>query len=158
MKNRGKLRTNRAVQRTIAAAGILLVLAFSMGCAIFSGPDDAFGDGEGLDELQGRYTKLVRWGEIERASVFVDPELREEYLDMAPYFDKVRFTDLEIRKVHVNADDAATVEVTYKAYSLNGAFEVPIREKQDWYLDDEAGWLVRPQLAMILDTLGIKID
>ena len=76
--------------------GVLgLALSVSLGCAN-STMTDPYGKRTSLDESQRRYTELVRWGEIEMASVFVDPELLDEYLEYADAFRGIRFEEFFI--------------------------------------------------------------
>ncbi len=62
--------------------GIFEVLLFTAAALISSGCfslTDPLGREDALEETQREYTKLMRWGEIERASVYVDPALRQEF-------------------------------------------------------------------------------
>ena len=105
-----------------------------------------------LEEAQRRYTQLVRWGEIKRAAAFVEPELREEFLSYAPYFEQIRITDADTEEVELDADDSAAVAVTYYAYSFATFQEKRIFETQEWTRYDgvQNNWLVRPQLGEIV--------
>lgn len=129
--------------------GVALISA--LGCAsTFSDPT---GKHNSLEEAHRRYTELVRWGEIERASAFVDPELQEEYLGYAAAFDGIRFTDFETGALQFHDEtDTATVIVVYHAYSLTTLVEKRIREYQQWYRDGNLSntWHVRPDLRQIV--------
>ena len=130
----------------------MLALAAASGCAN-SSIGDLAGKKNSLEEAQRRYTELVRWGEIERASAFVDPELRIEYLEYAAVFDGIRFTDFETGALQFrDADDKATVFVVYHAYSLSTLVEKKIRERQEWYREGTMSnsWRVRPDLRQIV--------
>ena len=78
--------------RTVRCLAVLTLLA-GMGCA--STLADPTGRQTALENAQRRYTQLVRWGEIKRASVYVEPDLREEFLSYEPFFEQIRFTDTE---------------------------------------------------------------
>lgn len=129
--------------------GLALVLA--PGCA--STLSDPSGKHNALENAQRRYTELVRWGELERASAFVDPELLEEYLGYATALEDIRFTDFETGSlVFHDETDTATAVVVYHAYSLSTLVEKRIREDQQWYRDDKLSnsWRVRPDMRQIV--------
>lgn len=108
-----------------------LLAALAAGCAAtFSDP---MGKQNALQLAQREYTQRIRWGELERASRYLDPELREAFLAQQEVFDSLRVTDYEIGEIEFGADaDTAEVTVTYRAYSLATLIERPIREKQEW--------------------------
>ena len=113
--------------------------------------DPLFG-GDGLAEVQRRYTRLVRWGEFSKASAYVDPELLEAFLREANALSDLRITDYEIERIDVAQDGkAATAFVNYRAYWLARPVELPpLLEAQEWYRDpDTGGWRVRPHLAQL---------
>jgi hypothetical protein len=129
---------------------IALACIAALGCAsTFSDPT---GRWTSLEQAQRRYTQLVRWGEIKRASAFVEPELREEFLSYAPYFDQIRITDVDAEEVNLDTEDSAAVDVTYHAYSFASFEEKRILETQEWTRSDgvQNTWLVRPQLGEIV--------
>lgn len=134
---------------------LALALALSLipvaGCV---SPTDPLGRQDALEDAQQRYTDLVRWGELEKAGMFVDPALRADYLRLATSFNALRITDFEIGDI-VYGDDDANVTVVYKGYVTAQLVERTAREEQAWYR--EAGlsnvWRVRPQLASVLATL-----
>ncbi len=133
-----------------------LVIIAAIGCAgTFSNPS---GKQNSLEESQRRYTELVRWGEIERASAFVDPELQDEYLGYATAIQSIRFTDFESGLPRfADGNDTASVTVVYHAYSLSTLVEKQIREKQEWYreMGPANQWRVRPDLRRIItDVIG----
>ena len=117
-------------------------------------PTDPLGRQDALEEAQQRYTDLVRWGELEKAGMFVDPELRAEYLRLAPSFEALRITDFEIGDIVYDENDA-TVSVVYKGYVPAQLIERTAREEQAWYREEGLAntWRVRPQLAQVLATL-----
>ena len=137
--------------RMALATALAMAVFAAIGCAsTFTNPS---GKKNALEESQRRYTELVRWGEIERASAFVDPELQDEYLSHAARLRNVRFTDFESgppRFAHGN--DSASVIVVYHAYSLLTLVEKQIREKQEWYREGgpKNQWRVRPALQQVV--------
>ena len=111
---------------------------------------DPMGWRQAFKDSQLRYTQLVRWGEIDKAAKFVDPELREEFRAQGPAFEKIRITDYEIEEITPGGlEDEATVEVTYHGYSLETLTEKTIREEQEWYRES-SNWRVRPQIGVIV--------
>lgn len=132
-------------------AALVLCIACA-GCgATFADP---MGRENELETTQRRYTRLVRWGEIERASEFVDPALREDFLVHGPRLERIRITDFEIGKLDFDEDDddQATVTVTYRAYSLSTASERAITERQHWFREPGLSntWHVRSELPDLL--------
>ena len=59
-----------------AAAGLLA----GLGCSVFSDP---MGREDALTNAQRRYTQHVRWGNLEAASAYVDPDVRTAFLGQA---------------------------------------------------------------------------
>lgn len=136
------------------AAGPLALLAacgLLAGCVSPTDPLDRRGD---LEKAQRRYTELIRWGEVEKASRFVDPELVDEFLALAGTMGNLRITDFETGEIQF-ADDAAVVAVTYRGYAVSEFIERTAREEQDWYRDGGLTdpWRVRPQLRRVVATL-----
>jgi hypothetical protein len=139
------------------AVGQLLGFALlaTLGCAgtAFDFSDKAYA----LEEAQRRYTELVRWGEIERASAYVDPALAADFLVTAERFQDIRFTDFENGRLQFGEDsDTATVDVVYHAHSTRTLVDKKFREHQEWYREASAGngWRVRPDLAAIASELS----
>jgi hypothetical protein len=133
----------------VAMATLLLC---SLGCA--SSFVDPTGRITSLEETQRKYTQLVRWGEIKRASMYVEPELREEYLSYAPLFDQIRITDTDTDEVKMDAGEkTADVDVVYHGYSYTTYEEKRIFETQSWtrYEGVKNIWLVRPEIAQIAE-------
>ena len=141
------------VVRKVTALFFAWVWIASTGCAAFSEFGDPAGTKKALKNAQKRYTELVRWGELERASEYVDPNLRDEFLNYADAFAGIRFTDFESGELRIGEGDiTATAIVVYHAYSLSTLLEKRIRESQQWYRDEETfnQWRVRPQLRQII--------
>ncbi len=139
--------------RKAVVVGISFVWLASTGCAVLGELLDPTGRQKSLEQSQKRYTELVRWGELERASEYVDPEMQIEYLNHAEAFAGIRFTDFESGQLLMDeAKQTATAIVVYHAYSLSTLLEKQIRENQEWYRDEETliGWRVRPQLRQVI--------
>ena len=113
---------------------------------------------DALKEAQLKYTNLIRWGEIEKAVSYVDPELRDEFLAVAKSFASIRITDYEIGDF--SSEDLVTAEivVTYKGYVMPLFLEKEVTETQIWYREEGFGnnWRVRPKVSELIDSLGAK--
>ena len=135
------------------------VLSFALlamlGCA-----SNPFGDTDkqvALKDAQRKYTELVRWGEIESASFYVDPAIAGDFLDTAQRFENIRFTDFESGALQFGeGSNTATVNVVYHAYSTKTLVEKTFRERQEWYREASADndWRVRPNLAAMASQLS----
>jgi hypothetical protein len=124
----------------------VLLLAGPTGCITWF--TDPMGYRAAFDQMQRQYTNYLRWGQVERASRFVDPKQREAYLKQAPAFETLRITDYEIGEVDY-LNDRATVTVTYSGYSLDTFVERQVREEQEWYREGKAlDWHVRSDIAV----------
>jgi len=125
----------------------LLALALTVGSIGCFSLTDPLGRESSLESIQREYTKLVRWGEIERASLYVDPALRQEFLAFVDDFESIRVTDFEIGTIRFEDSGQAFVTVEYHAFAPRMAMEIPIKEKQLWYREDITNrWRVRPEL------------
>jgi hypothetical protein len=139
------------------AGGWLLGFALLATLGCLGGSLDLSGNEYALEEAQRRYTELVRWGEIEGASVYVDPAITDAFLVTAERLQDVRFTDFESGPLQFGEDsDTATVDVVYHAYSTRMLVEQKFREHQEWYREASAGdaWRVRPNLDAIASELS----
>ncbi len=134
------------MSRTAWIPLLILPLLFSMSCLNVLA--DPLGRRHSLQESQRDYTKYIRWGDIEAASEFVDPELRDAFLGYGPTFEGLRITDFDISKISYGKGHAsATVRVTYHGYSLESLVEKQIRETQVWVRPGRGNtWWVRPDL------------
>jgi hypothetical protein len=142
---------NLELARALTALSLLALVAVA-GCV---SPTDPMGRRYALEESQRRYTNLLRWGDIEKAADFVDPALRQDFLDRAAEFEGIRITDFEIGSMHYDAHDSARVTVTYHGYSVGTFLEHPIREHQEWFREDgSSAWWVRPEIEGIASALG----
>ena len=127
----------------------------TLGCAgsIF----DFTGKEKALEEAQSRYTELVRWGEIQGASAYVDPAIAADFLVTAARFKHIRFTEFESGPLQFGEGlKTATVNVVYHAYSTRTLTEKKFLEHQEWYREKSVGndWRVRPDLAAIATELS----
>ncbi len=139
------------------AVGALLGFGLftTLGCAgsLF----DFTGKEKALEEAQSRYTELVRWGEIQSASAYVDPAIAADFLVAAERFKDIRFTDFESGPLQFGeGSETATVNVVYHAYSTKTLVEKTFREHQEWYREESADddWRVRPNLDAIARELS----
>jgi hypothetical protein len=138
-----------------ARTALVLSLGFALiglGCASASLMDPT-GKRNSLETAQRRYTELVRWGEIERAAEFVDPDMTVEYLENAGAFQGIRFTDFESGHLIFDEEqNTANVVVVYHAYSMSTLLEKKIRETQHWYREPGMNntWRVKPDLRQII--------
>ena len=133
---------------------LLLPLLFSTSCLTMI--DDPLGRRTAFAQSQREYTRFVRWGDLESAADFVDPELRDEFLGLEPSFDSIRITDFDIGKVDYSESlETATVRVTYHGYSMSTLLEKQIRETQQWVRPGRGNtWWVRPELDGIVSQIN----
>jgi hypothetical protein len=116
--------------------------------------EDPLGHREALEDAQKRYTDLIRWRDAEKAAIYVDPELRKEFLDQADELETLEISDYELGDLEFGEDDeTATIEVTYRGFSLTHLVERKIRVTQKWHRDDDNAWLVRPDLDDVVAKL-----
>lgn len=143
----------RAVGRSGARIGALLLAAWAAAaCSTFGAGKRA----EDFEECHKRFASYVRWGKIDKASLWVTPDQRVEFLSLAPDLTLLRFTDYEILEVDLD-DDArtATVEVRYSGYLANQPIERSIDVLQEWSQDEATGeWLVRLDIARLRNGLS----
>lgn len=139
---------NRDVGRMVTLACVFLLGGVSaIGCAFGEiRLDDPFQRKYSLEEATKRYSDYVRWSDFNRASQFVDPEFRDDFLRNAPAFQEVRFTDYKTDPVELDEEKVvATIVVRYFAYRLSNPIEIEIRETQEW--ERQSGglnsWFVR---------------
>jgi len=138
--------------------GLVLAALLLAGCGSFWNIGETDGT---LEDSMRTYAKLVRWGEIERASLFVDAELRSQFIALAPGLERLHFTDFDLGPVDID-DDEAHVTVVYRFYDVNTLVERQIVEKQRWIATDTKrrispdtrSWSVRPDLSSFQAALG----
>lgn len=133
--------------RIVLALALLAATAGSFGCAFGEVRwSDPLQREFSLEEAQHRYTVLVRWNDSEKASKFVDPEQRSDYLASFPNFREIRFTEYESDELTMDPDrQTATLDVRYFAYTPTSPIETIVTETQEWYRDAGVGnnWHVR---------------
>lgn len=134
---------------TLVFAG-LIVLA-TAGCMTVTDP---LGHRDALEDAQKRYTDLIRWRDAERAAIFVDPEMRKDFLEQAGELENLEISDYELGDLEFgDGDETATIDVTYRGYSLSHLVERKIRVTQEWHRDEGNTWLVRPDLEDVVAKL-----
>lgn len=130
--------------------GGIAVLGFAtFGCA--SGGLDLMAHRHMFDQSQRSYTQFVRWGDFDRASEFVEPEHRAEFLAETAGFGNVRISEYEIRKLEFSDGmRTATVDVTYQAYDISTLLVRSFDETQEWSRNRMTNvWLLRPRLEQL---------
>ena len=103
-------------------------------------PNDPMTNNFTLAEAHTAYTNAVRWSKFDEASAFVIPSERVAYLAQMPDFDGGRFTDWTAAPWSFNDGEtrtSATIEVTYRAYSMANPVEFKVKERQSWAQDEE---------------------
>lgn len=116
------------MQVSVARLVALLATFAIAGCAALSDP---LGRQEALELAQKQYTEAIRWGYLERARAFIDPEERDAFELLAPVFEQIRITDFEIGQIEGDEDEANVI-VTYRGYGRAYQVEKPFREHQQW--------------------------
>ncbi len=136
------------------------VALIAVGLAACVSPSDPWERERALEQTQKRYTEALRWGNLEKASRYVDPEMRGDFLALADSFETIRITDYEIGELDLDEETLAQaeVDVTYRGYVLPTYVEKRVRDHQVWYRDEDSGseWRVRPELAAMLDGIGAR--
>jgi hypothetical protein len=137
-----------------------LVAAGGIGCA--SSFVDPTGQRTSLENAQREYTKLIRWGEIKRAAMYVEPDALEDFLKYAPVFEQIRITDADWDALGVMPEDenSAEVEVVYHAYSLKTLQEKKVVETQAWTRHGgvKNQWLVRPEVVLLAEAFAYRAE
>ena len=141
----------------IRIAGPLLALVFVANTGCITMLADPLGRHSALKEVQLKYTQAIRWGHIEQASEFVDPDFREEFLGLLDAFEKIRVTDYDIGSIQYESSDLAKVTVTYHAYTVGTFLDRSMREKQVWRrVGIGTQWWVEPQLESVVGALKVS--
>ncbi len=145
--------TVAARRRARAAAWVLVLALAALGCETLTDP---FQHKDAFRETQKRFTQYVRWGNFAAASEFVDPEIRADFLALAPDASEVRFTDYEILRMDIGEDvSSASVDVRYHGYLASLPVERSIDVTQDWSRDPATGrWSVRLEVAKLRGALS----
>ena len=134
----------------LRALSLAALLTWVSGCGSFWTIADTDGT---LEDAMRTYAKLVRWGEIERASLFVDESVRGDFIALAPELARLRFTDFDLGPVD-QLPDEAHVTVVYRYYGLNDLVEHQVRDSQVWISGGTNAWFVRPDLAALEAAVG----
>ena len=105
----------------------------------------------GFGRTQSRYTALMKWGQLEEASEFVEPEIRGEFEALAAELSQVRIIDYSVRDVEFSqARTRATATVRLQAYWLSGPYPREVEVTQRWRRDALSGrWWVTPDIERI---------
>lgn len=136
----------------LALTAVLTLLAGSFAACV--SPTDPLGRQDALAEAQRRYTEMVRWGDVEEAGRYVDPAVRDDFMQLAKQIEDPRITDYEIGEIE-HGEDKAFVTVTYEGYAVATLVERSARERQEWFRDPglKNVWHVRPELAEVVAAL-----
>jgi hypothetical protein len=136
----------------------LAIAATSVGCAFGEiRPDDVFQRQYSLEEMQKRYTDLVRWSKFDEAAGFMEEENRQIFVQAMPDFKDVRFSDYEVLPWELEDDEMrhATIEVTYTGYSMRVPIEIEIHETQTWTRTGRGNhWTVESSFIDLEDLAG----
>ena len=129
----------------------LSTLLLALGCV---SPRDPLGHRDALEDAQKQYTNLIRWGDAQHAVKFVDPELREKFLANASELELLAISDYDVGQIEYADDDhTATVEVTYRGYSLKRLVEHTVHVTQEWHRIAGNDWRVRPDIEDVVAQL-----
>jgi hypothetical protein len=139
-----------STQRGVRGLTLLgLVLTFGVGCAFGEIRwNDPLQRQITLEDLQQEYVAMVRFGNFQRASGYVDPEFRDAYLERLPDPETMRFTDFEIGPIDINEElNEATSKVTYWYYRTVSPTEEKLVETQHWVRasGNSLSWMLRPE-------------
>lgn len=136
------------------SALLLLATVVVLGASGCMSVVDPLGHRDALEDAQKRYTDLIRWRDAERAAVFVDPELRKDFLEQAKALETLEISDYELGDLEFGqGDETAKIDVTYRGYSLSHLIERKVRVTQEWHRDEGNHWLVRPDLQDVVAEL-----
>ncbi len=132
---------------------IVLLLTSLMGCQSITDP---LGRQEALEEAQRRYTDFVRWGDLHRASRYLQPDARARFLENVGQLEHIRVTDFDVEDLEYDGEDEVHLTVTYYGFSLLTAVEGRFREHQHWIRDPgfKTRWRVKTDLDQVLAGVG----
>jgi hypothetical protein len=146
--------------RFVPLIALLAVAGGSLGCAFGEVRwSDPLQRAISLEDAQHRYTVLVRFGDFEKASGFVEPSLRDEYRANFPNFREIRFTEYDSDRVAIDSAKAtATIEVRYYAYTPASPIEMMVTETQQWYRAPGVNnhWYVRSTFEGLEEILALQ--
>jgi hypothetical protein len=138
--------------RTPTAIALVALLGVSGCLSAITDPLDRRGE---FEETQTKFTQYVRWGKFQEASEFLAPELRDEFMALAPEFSTVRFSDYEITDVDIqDGIKSASVQVRYTGYRLDMPVEKSVALTEEWTRDEETGvWTVKLDIEKLRNTM-----
>ena len=115
-------------------------MAFAlMACANF----DPMKREQSFQDSHKRFTQYLRWGKIAHASRYVHPELRGEFMNLAPELTEMYFTDYEVLSTEVADDlESAVVDVRISGYRASWPIERSHVLKEEWRREGP-DWMVR---------------
>lgn len=134
----------------IAIALLPLLVTALGGCASL----DPLQRKQSFEESHKRFTQYMRWGKISAASRYVDPELRAEFLSLAPEITDMYFTDYEI--LHTDIDggwQTAVVDVRISGYRASYPVERSHVITEEWRREG-LEWLVRLDMASLREAIA----
>ena len=130
--------------RILLAVGIAVCLA---GCA---GIGRRLTDEGTLRERQDNYTRYVKFGQFEKASTYVVPELQSAFRTLTDDFGDLRMTDYWVEELDLDpARRAARIVVRFRGYWLSRPVEEMFEVVQHWELGAAEEWLVRPDVEKL---------
>ena len=137
---------------------LTLICSLSTGCFWWNyGKFDPLQKGGDFDQARKRFTRMIRWGQIDRASQYVVDEERIEFFEAAEVLRSVRFTDYEVISVEVKDNlKAATVHVLFRGYLVSQPLERSVSVKQEWHWIEDR-WRVHPQIRQLSGTFDSKL-
>jgi hypothetical protein len=106
-----------------------------------------------LEQAQLAYTQSMRWGQFDKASLWISPDDRARFFREAQALRDVRISEYEIGELEMgDGGTSATVRVSYRVYDMRTLIEREVRETQEWSFDDDRNrWQVRSQIASLRD-------
>jgi len=103
-----------------------------------------------LDDAAFRYNNALRFGNLDMAVGFVEPEQRASFLEMFADTGSspIRFTEVDVGAISLGPEsDRASVELSVRYYRLPSLREVQFSQRQRWRYDPKAAqWFVEPEL------------
>jgi hypothetical protein len=140
--------------RRLGVVMLGLFLTSLAGCALSL--KDPFNDRGMLKETQKEFSQYLRWGAIEKASMFVVADQRAEFERLTPHLSELRITDYEMIRSEQVSETEASLAVRYRGYSMASPVERTIIIDQTWTLDPESNhWMVRLEVSRLRRALGL---
>ncbi len=151
--------TTRTVPTWTAGAALSACVLLALGCAFGELRwDDPLKRRFTLEDAQRQYTEYVRWSAFDKASSYVEPEAREEYLASVPSSKELRFTEYEFAPVELDEEKGeATIQVTYAPYHPTLLSEMQVTEVQRWRRHGKGNnWRVTPTFSGLGQPVGSR--